>query len=488
MLGLGNDVNNHTDRGRQALRKIRNENRSVIPFSSNIFPKTEGAYVVGGSIRDVLLERIPTDYDIAVKGNPEEFARKMASNRAGHVVEMGKAGQKIFRVILNKHIFDISSLNGTCIEDDLKKRDFTINAVAYDLFSGKIIDCAGGLKDLADKCIRMVSETIFTEDPIRLIRAYRMSACLAFNIDKRTAAMIKNQAEQIKYSAGERVRTELFKILGTATSYNYLSQMAETDLLTTIIPELSPLKGCFQNNRHVYDVFEHSMKAYQQLETIVNDFGKYFPGITIPTHQKIGAEKTVLLKCSMLLHDVGKSPAKTIDNDGNTRFYGHASKSADMAQKISQRLKFSTRDRRFVDSIIRNHMKPLFLFNANQKKTLKPNGLTRFFIKSGDNMPYLLLHAMGDTKAKQAGKASRDFISFIREMMRYFFDDFKPRSEKPRLVTGYDLIHVFALPPSPLFKTILDNVEEARLANRIHNRSQALDLVGEFLNEMIRRT
>lgn len=454
----------------------------MIPFNTNIFPKTEGVYIIGGSIRDILLGRTPSDYDIAVKGNPEEFAQKMASNRAGHVVEMGKSGQKIFRVILGQHIFDISSLNGATIENDLGQRDFTVNAMAYALSSGVIIDCMGGLQDLADRNIRMVSKTIFKKDPIRLIRAYRMSASLAFDIEKHTASAIKNEAKRIKNSAGERIRVEFFKILGTANSYDYLSQMAETELLTAIFPDLSPLKGCLQNNHHTYAAFEHTMKAYQHLETIMNDFGSYLPNISMPIHQTMDAIKTILLKCSILLHDIGKPSVKTIDNRGNTHFYGHAKKGADMAQKISQRLKFAVREMRFIDFIIRNHLKPLFLFASHQKKTLKRNGLTRFFIKSGDNLPYLLLHAMADIMAKQAGKTNQAFISFIKEIMYDFFYHFRPKSEKPRLITGHDLIHVFAMTPSPLFKIILNLVEEARLTNRIHSRAEALKLVREYLN------
>jgi len=484
LLELGNSDNNHADRGRQSLRKIRSKKRSVIPFNSNIFPKTKGAYLIGGSIRDMLLGRTPSDYDIAVEGNPEQFAQEMASTRAGRVVEMGKTGQKIFRVILGQNVFDIASLNGVNIENDLKQRDFTINAIAYALSSGEIIDCVGGLQDLADRKIRMVSKAIFKKDPIRLIRAYRMSSCLEFDIEEHTVTAIKNEAERIKHSAGERVRVEFFKILGTEKSYDYLSQMVETELLTAIFPDLSRLKGCIQDVHHIHDVFEHTMKAYQHLETIMNDFGSYIPNISIHLNQDMDDTNTILLKCAILLHDIGKPWVKTIDNNGHTHFYGHAKKSADMAQKISQRLSFSTREMRFVDFIIRNHMKPQFLFTAHQKKTLKHSGLTRFFVKCKKNSPYLLLHAMADIKAKHVGKTKTDpaFISFIKEIMYDFYNHFKPKSEKPRLVTGYDLIHVFALTPSPLFKTILNLIEEARLTNRIHNREEALILVKEFLN------
>ncbi|UCD90771.1 MAG: HD domain-containing protein [Desulfobacterales bacterium] len=458
----------------------------MIPFNSNIFPKTKGAYIIGGSIRDILLERTPSDYDIAVKGNPEEFAQEMALKRAGRVVEMGKAGQKIFRVILGQHIFDIAAINGVNIENDLKQRDFTINAMAYDLSSGEIIDCVGGLQDLDDRKIRMVSPAVFKKDPIRLIRAYRMSSCLEFDIDQHTVTAIKNEAERIKDSAGERVRVELFKILGTKKSYDYLSQMAESRLLTAMLPDLSRLQGCIQNGHHIHDVFEHTMKAYQHLETIINDIGSFMPNIAIQLQQSMDDTIAVLLKCAILLHDIGKPWVKAIDHNGHTHFYGHAKKSADMAQKISHRLSFATREIRFIDFIIRNHLRPLFLFTAHQKKTLKRTGVTRFFIKCGENTPYLLLHAMADIEAKQTGETKTDsaLISFIKEIMNDFFHHFKPKSEKPRLVTGYDLIHVFALTPSPLFKTILNRIEEARLANRIHNREEALNLVKKFLNNL----
>ena len=456
----------------------------MIPFNSNIFPETKGAYIIGGSIRDLLLGRAPADYDIAVEGNPEEFAKKTAANTAGHMVELGKADQRIFRVVFGPHIFDIAAINGVDIKEDLKKRDFTINAMAYALSSGEIIDCRGGLQDLVDRKIRMVSKKIFNKDPIRLLRAYRMSACLEFEIEQQTVFAIRDEAELIKNSAGERIRIELFKILETSKSFGYLSQMVETGLLDAVFPDLSRLKGYRQNIHHVYDVFEHTIKAYDYLETIMNDFDRYFPNIPKQTRPDMDENKMALLKCAILLHDIGKPLVKTIDNVGISHFYGHAKKSADMAQKVGQRLKFATREIRFIDFIIRNHMKPLFLFAAHEKKTLKRKGLTRFFVKCGDNTPYLLLHAMADIKAKLADATEKNqaFLSFIKNVMNDFVNNFKPKSKEPPLVTGYDLIHIFKLTPSPVFKTILNFVEEARLANRIHSRAEALTLVREFLN------
>lgn len=459
----------------------------MIQFNSKIFPQTKGSYIIGGSIRDLLLGRIPTDYDIAVTENPEKYAKKIAANTTGHLVEMGKPGQTIIRVVSGGNIFDITSLNGKSIEDDLKKRDFTINAMAYALSSGEIIDCLGGLRDLADKKIRMVSKNVFRKDPIRLIRAYRIGACLDFEIESQTVSLIRENADLIQNSAGERIRVELFKMLGTSKSYYYLSQMADAGLLMALFPDLGRLIGCLQNRHHHYDVFEHTMKAYYHLETILNDPGKLLPDTSSQIRQCIDEDRTALLKCAILLHDIGKPLVKTLDKRGESHFYGHAQKSADMAQKIGKSLKFANREKRFIDFIIRNHIKPLFLFAAHEKNKLAWKGLTRFFIKCGNNTPLLLLHTLADIKAKQKqlNQRNKTFISFVKELIYDYFYSYKPRSKKPPLITGYDLIHTFGLTPSPEFKTILNLVEEAKLTNKVNSRSEALALVEGFISSNI---
>ena len=456
----------------------------MIHFNPDIFPQKKGAYIIGGSIRDLLLDRIPTDYDIAVKENPKKFAEKMAKNISGRLVRMGKPGQMIIRVVSDDHIFDITSLNGCSIENDLKKRDFTINAMAYDLSSGEIIDCLGGLRDLADKKVRMVSTDIFRKDPIRLIRAYRIGACLNFEIESQTASIIRAYAKLIKNSAGERIRGEIVKMLRTSKSYYYLSQMDDAGLLTAIFPDLDGLKGCLQNSHHLYDVFEHTMQAYHHLETILNNPAGLLPDTCIQIRRYIDEDITVLLKYAILLHDIGKPFVTNIDNRGTIHFYGHSRESADLAQKISQKLRFSNREKRFIDFIIRNHSNPLFLFTAYQKKTLTHKGVTRFFIKCGENTPALLLHTLADIMAKRdkPNQTNKAFIGFAKEMIHDFFYSFKPKIKEPPLITGRDLIHEFELTPSPLFKSILNLVEEEKLTNKIKSRDEALTLVRDYLH------
>jgi poly(A) polymerase len=438
-----------------------------------IIPKIKGAYIVGGSIRDIILGRFPFDYDIAVFGNPEKFAKKIAVKKSDHIIELGKKDHKIFRIISDNKIFDISSANGQTIEDDLLKRDFTINSMAYSLSSGKIIDCAGGMKDLANKKIRMVSDTAFEKDPVRLIRAYRIGASLNFEIEKDTVSSIRKNAKLIKNSAGERIRSEFLRILKAPESHHFISQMADTGLLFAIFPELGNLKACFQNRFHQYDVFEHTMKAFYHLENILNN----------KTTHSIDENTASLLKFAILFHDTGKPLVKKVDNERNVHFYGHSKKSAEITKEISSRLKLSTKEKYFIDFIIRNHVNLLHLFIAKSKGTLTNKGITRFFIKCGDYTPCLLLHSIADMKGK-GDKSKEDFIEFAKNMILKYFAEFMPRKKMPDLITGNDLINEFGLSPSPFFKKIILKVEEARLSNQINTRQEALSLVKKMLNSV----
>lgn len=448
-----------------------------------VLPRQKGAYIVGGSIRDLLLGRTPADYDIACAVNPEKFAEKILAKSGGHLVRLGKSDQMIFRVISEGAIFDITSLNGASIEDDLKKRDFTINAVAYDLYSGKIIDCFGGLKDLEDKKVRMVSKKIFKDDPVRLIRAYRIGACLNFEIEPRTADSIAFHVRLLQNIAGERIRAELLTMLDTSASYPYLIQMANNGLLDAVLPGFDRLKGCFQSDYHHFDVFEHTMRAYEHLETMLNQPENILPDISVKIHQYIEKKRPALLKCAILIHDIGKPLTKTLDRNGKCRFFGHAQKGAEMAKNIAQRLRFSNQEQQFTDCMIRNHMKPLSLFIAYENKTSTQKGIVRFYKKCGEDTPAVLLATLADTKAKHHQITSQDmeFISFIKKLIYDFFTNYQAANNTPSLITGHDLIHALGLTPSPLFKKILDLVDEAKLTHTIKNRSEALDLVREYL-------
>ena len=259
--------------------------------------------------------------------------------------------------------------------------------------------------------------------------------------------------------------------------------MADSRLLFAILPELSSLKGCTQNRYHRLDVFEHTFKAFYHLEKILENPTDYFPDLGYPQDNWARKGRAGLLKYCVLLHDIGKPAAKTLDRQGRVHFYGHGKKSAHMAIKINQRLKLSNQAADYTDFIIRNHIRPLFLFIAQQDKSITPRAITRFFMKCGSRTPDLWLHALVDIKGKGDEKDERnaDFIEFARKMITYYYSDYKSQKGHPPLMSGKDLINTFGLKPSPLFKKILTRVEEARLSGSMLNRAEAEAWVRDFL-------
>jgi tRNA nucleotidyltransferase/poly(A) polymerase len=462
----------------------------MLPISPDIFSSItpRGAYVVGGSVRDMLLERPAIDYDIAVDDNPEQFARRLATSISGHYVEIGKPGLMLHRVVAGDLIFDISPIAGSSIEDDLRQRDFTINAMAYDISAGEIIDCMNSGQDLDKKIVRMVAPSVFKHDPVRLIRAFRMAATLSFEIDPATQTAVGEDAGLIADSAGERIWTELYKILDTENSHHSIQQMAACGLLEVILPDMTHLRGCRQDDRHRFDVFDHTLSAYDHLERLLQN---RHSGFSLPTATNgpvaIGMPDPVI-KFAMLLHDIGKPVTRFENYNGRVHFYGHGRKGATIAKGISHRLKLSRRETGNVDFIVRNHLRPLHLFTSMQRVQLSPKAVTRFFVHSGSRTPALLLHSLADVfgKSKTDNGDHHPFAEFISELMESYFANFKPRKQDPPLLSGKDLINTFGLTPSPLFATILARTEEARLAGLINSKEEAERWVEGYLKKEMR--
>ena len=457
----------------------------MIPLDSKIFPETRGAFIVGGSIRDLLCGREPVDYDVAVLGDPVKFARRIESSTNGRLVELGKAGQMIIRVVSENHIIDVSSIKEASIEKNLQARDFTINAMAYDLSSNRLIDPVGAQRDLKNKTIRMVSKDIFKRDPVRLLRAYRIAAEFQFEIESQTTAAIQRQASLIQQSAGERVRAEFFKILQCPACHPYLGQMADNALLFAFLPELAALKQCRQNRHHQFNLFDHTLRAFFHLEDLLGPNQKLLIANGQPAARQIAEAHSPLLKFSILLHDVAKPAVQTMSRDGKRHFYGHERQGAQMAEMICRRLKCSNRDTDKIHFLVRHHVRPRSLFTALHEQKAGPRAVTRFFMKCAEHFPDLLIIAAADMLGKKAlpNERSTAFTAFLNQLMVDFENNFKPRTSNPRLITGHDLTAEFELEPSPLFKKILARVEEEQLSRNDMTRRKALALVRRLIRD-----
>ena len=437
-------------------------------------PMETGAYLVGGSVRDFILHRKPVDYDIAVIENPENYACRLARRIGGHVVKLGKSGQTIYRVVSNRPDFDVSAVNGASIEHDLTLRDFSINALAYSLGDGHIIDPVDGRADLDSRRIRMVSPEVFQNDPIRLLRAFRLSAALGFSIEPHTFNTIRQNAVCIQKTAGERIRNELMTLLKRPDAARTVVWMADGGLLSALLPEMADLVRCRQNRHHRYDVYTHTLEALSELESLLARIDRLLPASVIGDLCPGPETDVALLKWALLLHDLGKPSTRTVDETGNIHFYDHGRQGAELAENICRRFRFSKHETGLVTFIVRHHMHPLSLYRQKPHHNRHHRRLIRFFENAGPKVPFLLLHSLADSRAKTRDGTDNDFTRFVRKTLDVYFTDYLPLKTAPPLINGQDLIDTFGLTPSPIFKRVLDRIEEARLTGEIYTRKDAL--------------
>lgn len=320
-------------------------------------------YLVGGCVRDSLLGRIPKDWDMATNATTKEitelFKDKLPIIPTG--VEFGTV-----TIMCEDRGYEVTTYRGDMydsedrnfhhptaieyvetIEEDLSRRDFTINAMAYDINDNIIIDPFGGQEDLQDKTIECVGRAgeRFMEDPLRMLRAIRFSAQLGFKISSKVNTAIWNNAELIEGISGERKQMELNKIL--LSNPAVLNTFAAETLLSEIIPELTVLRIETQNNPyHIYDAFEHSIEATKVIEPELH------------------------LRLAMLLHDIGKARTGTTDENGIDHYYGHGKVSEELARDILKRLKYSNEVIDKTCILIKEHDRTLKVNKKALKKVL----------------------------------------------------------------------------------------------------------------------
>ncbi|MBW2042947.1 MAG: CCA tRNA nucleotidyltransferase [Deltaproteobacteria bacterium] len=455
-----------------------------LPFDTAMLPRLSGVYLVGGSVRDLLLGRHCIDYDIAVSENPAEFARRLSQRIRGNRVTLGKSDQVLFRVARPEITFDITPLKGPTIESDLAQRDFTINAMAWDLETKTFIDPFSGKADLEAKQLKALSASVFEKDPVRLIRAFRICAALGLKMDADTAAWIQKKSGCIQDAPPERIAAEIIRILRTPGTAETIARMARLEVLFHVLPELEKTRYCTQNRHHAFDVFQHTLKALERLEHLEKDLERVFPETATYIRAVFDEKQSIgLLKWAMLLHDIGKPKVKSMGPNGTIRFHAHEKAGAQMAEAICRRLRFSNANTEKTVFLVRNHIKPLHLYLACRNLSAPKRIRTRFFLRCGSRTPELLLHTVADILGKRNTPDPRNeaFIAFARELFREYFEDYQKMETAPPYLTGIDLMAQFALEPSPAMKTVLNRIREAQLSGEVRDKTAAFDLAREIL-------
>jgi len=462
-----------------------------------------GVYLVGGTVRDLLLGRRPADLDLTVCCHARAWARELARDCGGTFVELGR-DEDAARVVYQGEGIDFSSFRAGAvnIDQELALRDLCVNAMAVaidPLLANRpcdpdaplaLIDPLGGREDLARRRIRLCSPRAIIDDSLRLVRVFRFAASLDFTVDQDTLTEVRSQVDRIQSVAVERVSHELELIMASPRAHGAFAEMAATGLLFTIMPELVPGVGMEQPASHHLDVFAHLLEALAQIERIVANPAGLYPGrdeirawISDGRHRR-------QLKWAAFLHDVGKPSTYGINEDkgGRITFYYHDHRGADMVREIGTRLRWPLEDIDRISHLVRLHMRPFFLANDQRQGRLTLKACLRLVREAGEALPGLFLVAMADALAgKGTGspeKMEEELALLYDKLIRVWQERVQPVQSAQPLLNGHDLIDELGLRPGPLMGKILNRLQDARMEGRVATRSEALALAGRYMREL----
>jgi poly(A) polymerase len=398
-------------------------------------------------VRDLMLGRIPSDFDVATSAPPEQvmslFRRNVPVGARFGVITVLTPSSPIevatFRAEAGyedgRHP---DSVTFTDAREDVLRRDFTINGLLYDPEEDRLIDFVGGLADLERGLIRAIGDPQerFAEDHLRLLRAIRFSARFDFEIEARTWEAVTVNPDRIRTVSAERVRDELTKILTQGNAHKGLELLSRSGLLARVLPEVAAMHGVEQPPEFhpEGDVYVHTRWMLEMM-----------------------GPASLTLAWAVLLHDVGKPPTFMIAD--RIRFNGHDVMGAQMAEHIMKRLRFSNKDREAVVEMIRHHLR---FMHAREMREAK----LRRMIRMDHFDEHLALHRL-DCLASHGGL---DIHAFLVDRMAALDEE---QLRPPRLVTGHDLI-ALGHPPGPHFKAILEAVEDLQLSGELTTREDAL--------------
>ncbi len=424
------------------------------------------AYLVGGCVRDILLNRDPADYDVATNATPERveqiFPNSLTVGAQFGVVVVTAERQEGNRLQAELATFrsDVGYSDGRhpdavvytkSAEEDVKRRDFTINGLLLDPQTNEVLDYVGGGDDLRAGIIRAIGQPLerFREDKLRMLRAVRFAARFDYTIEPETFCAIQRLAPEVTQISAERVRDELTKLLTEGAARRGFELLDETGLLPQVLPEISRMKGVEQPPQFhpEGDVWIHTRMMLEGLK----------PGCS-PT-----------LAWGVLLHDVGKPPTFTPPTgpNGRIRFDRHVEVGTRMAEDICARLRFSNADSEQIAALVANHLR------FKDVPQMKPATLKRF-ARLDRFDEHLELHRL------DCMSSHRNLENY--EFMRRFLEETPPEEvHPPRLLTGDDLISL-GLKPGPRFKEILETAEDAQLDGKIATHEEALRWARQHLS------
>ncbi len=482
--------------------------KQIVFISKALKHTNSTAYLVGGILRDSILKIRNPDIDIAVVGNAKKVANSIATIMDGKCFELDSL-RGIYRVISsnprNKTQIDIATIQDG-IHHDVSKRDFTINSLALDLnlvnfaesvpqFSiSQLINDHRGIEDLKNSCLRMTNKEVFQEDPLRILRAVRLSARYSLKISAETKTQIQKNSILISTVSGERVREEFLKLLSMENTVANLKTLDELGILTSVFPELEACRETEQNMHHHWKVLDHMLETAGQVENILtgtlSNMGPFpeFIADYIPItdgHKNYfnqiysdGHSRLTLLKLSGILHDIGKPETKTVEADGKIRFLTHEKLGGEIVYSILKRLKFSNLGVELIKTQVENHLRPSQISSPGKKPSLK--AIRKFYKDTEDTSLDILYLNMADYISAKGPNLTRKEWKYHCENLEIIQNNesaYKKATNQRKLLSGHDIMDGLCLKPGPLIGILIEEIEESRMEGLVSNKEEALELI-----------
>jgi tRNA nucleotidyltransferase/poly(A) polymerase len=423
-------------------------------------------YLVGGSVRALLLNRSITDLDFALADDAIAFAKAFA-DKIGEAFVKLEEQPPTARIVIRETRFtlDFVGFRAETLEADLRLRDLTINAMALDLSSlltkpeVNLIDPCGGFSDLEARTLCFPSEEVVIDDPLRLLRVYRFSAQLGFEISEATIDLIRRHRNRLPQVSTERIRDELIKILNVKNATAYLRCMDETRLLSQILPEIEKVRGLYQ------DALDRSLRALEMFEAkpIPDTLQPYRPQIESYLHEQLTHDlpRRQIVKLALLLRNSG----------------------TETAVQATNRLRLGRKVTQLMRSLVQNRLHLMDLIDANGQ--IARRSMTSFLRRAGDDWLGILLISYANIRSsgKNIRRTNAPPIveAALKQIADFYYNEIGPMMERGRLITGDDILQTFGMTPGVKIGRVLQHIEDLQLEGEIQTPEEALKAAQIFL-------
>jgi tRNA nucleotidyltransferase/poly(A) polymerase len=476
-------------------------------------PPDVEVFLVGGAVRDLLLKRQVHDFDFVMKSGARKVGKRVANALKGAFMMLDDE-REISRVILtgtdnSRILLDFSIFRAENLEEDLRARDFTINAMAVSLTKpDKLIDPLGGMNDLRTKILKTCSADSFQQDSLRTVRAVRMAVEFNLRMTAETIKTLKPAVKHLSKVSAERLRDELFKILEGRKAATSLRLLDKFGILQRILPELDGIRGLEQSLPHEMDVWHHTLSVVDALEKLIDLLGENYSqengdnltlGLAVLKLGRFRSElakhfnrslnpersRRGLLLLAGLLHDIGKSETLSIDAAGRRHFYTHEVIGKARSYDLTSSLALSNIEADYLQNLVKNHMRIHLLSKESGSATHR--AIYRYFRDTGETGIDICLLSLADMLSRRSG--APEFTRWERELniceqlMESYWNQTEVRVNPPRFISGDDIMKEFHLPPGKLVGEALEAVREAQACGEISNREEALEFTSDWLKK-----